>query len=263
MFHIVYKTTNLINGKIYIGKHSTQDLDDGYLGSGRLLLKAVAKHGKENFSREILHTCSSEEEAFSKERELVTEELVNSRSTYNMTVGGNGFGVGESNPNFGNKMPEEHKKKLIKSGEEHPMYGKHHSDETKKLISEKMKGKKLPKEVVEKISRGNRGKKLSEEHKERLRKFHLGRTLSEQTKEKIGDSLRGRFVSKEHIEKVREAKRAKNPMYLPENLGLLKFLKSEGFSSAKIADQLNELEIPNYKDKPHTERSVKGVFKYI
>ena len=67
MFHIVYKTTNLINGKTYIGKHSTEDLDDGYLGSGKLLLKAVRKHGKENFSREILHTCSSEEEAYNRE----------------------------------------------------------------------------------------------------------------------------------------------------------------------------------------------------
>jgi group I intron endonuclease len=270
MFHIVYKTANLINGKIYIGKHSTENLDDGYLGSGNLLLKAVKKHGKENFSREILHTCSSDEAAFSKEIELVTEEFVKSDSTYNIIVGGTGFPSGENHPNFGIPLSEEHKKRLHKSGEEHGMYGKHHSDETKKLISEKTKGKnnhsygkKRPKEVVEKISRGHRGKKLSEEHKENLRKSLSGRTLSEQTKEKMRDSLRGRSISKEHIEKVRQTKRAKNPMYSPENLGLLKFLKSEGFSSAKIADQFNEWGIPSFKDKPHTMASVRGVFYRI
>ena len=45
MFFIIYQTTNLINNKIYIGKHQTSDLDDGYLGSGKLLLQAIKKYG--------------------------------------------------------------------------------------------------------------------------------------------------------------------------------------------------------------------------
>jgi len=50
MHYIVYKTTNLINKKIYIGIHSTENINDGYLGSGTALKRAIAKHGKENFS---------------------------------------------------------------------------------------------------------------------------------------------------------------------------------------------------------------------
>lgn len=54
MYHIVYLTTNLVNNKIYIGVHSTYDLNDDYLGSGFALKKAINKYGKEKFKREIL-----------------------------------------------------------------------------------------------------------------------------------------------------------------------------------------------------------------
>ena len=60
--YLVYKTTNLVNGKIYIGQHQTYDLNDGYLGSGILLRRAIEKYGEENFKREILFECSSVEE---------------------------------------------------------------------------------------------------------------------------------------------------------------------------------------------------------
>ena len=83
--------TNLINGKIYTGKHSTENLDDGYMGSGKLLQRAICKHGLENFRREIIQFFDSEEEAYKKERELVTEEFVKDENTYNLKEGGKEF----------------------------------------------------------------------------------------------------------------------------------------------------------------------------
>lgn len=61
-FYILYKTTNLINGKTYIGIHKTNNLEDGYLGSGFSLIKAVKKYGKNNFKREVLEFCNSYDE---------------------------------------------------------------------------------------------------------------------------------------------------------------------------------------------------------
>ena len=58
-YHIIYKTTNLINGKIYVGMHSTDNLNDGYLGSGWILKQAIKKYGKENFKGEVLLVLSN------------------------------------------------------------------------------------------------------------------------------------------------------------------------------------------------------------
>lgn len=89
-YHFVYKTTNLINGKWYIGKHSTSNLDDGYLGSSKHLKSAIKLYGKENFQREILVFCDSEQDAYIKEAELVTMEVVNDPNSYNKMPGGEG-----------------------------------------------------------------------------------------------------------------------------------------------------------------------------
>jgi len=67
---ILYKTTNLINNKTYIGIHQTNDLNDGYLGSGIAFKKALKKYGKENFFREIIETCSSFDELLEKEKNM-------------------------------------------------------------------------------------------------------------------------------------------------------------------------------------------------
>ena len=70
-FHFIYKTTNLLSGKYYIGMHSTDNLDDGYLGSGRRLRYSINKYGKENHHREILEYCKTREELKSRETEIV------------------------------------------------------------------------------------------------------------------------------------------------------------------------------------------------
>jgi hypothetical protein len=89
-YHIIYKVTNLINGKIYIGKHSTNNIHDNYLGSGTALLSAVDKYGKENFKKEILSYHSTSEEALIEEALLVTPDFILRSDTYNIVVGGGG-----------------------------------------------------------------------------------------------------------------------------------------------------------------------------
>jgi len=90
MFYYIYKITNNVNQKIYIGIHQTQNLDDGYFGSGLNLSRAIKKYGKENFSKEILEFFDNEQDMFAREKELVNEDFVKSPNTYNIVEGGNG-----------------------------------------------------------------------------------------------------------------------------------------------------------------------------
>ena len=90
MYHFVYETTNLINQKVYIGKHSTSNLCDGYLGTGKYLKNSVKKYGKENFKRKILKFFETEQEAYGYEEKLVTNEFVSRKDTYNIITGGVG-----------------------------------------------------------------------------------------------------------------------------------------------------------------------------
>lgn len=92
-YYIVYKTTCLKNGKYYIGCHATDNLNDGYLGSGVDLLRDVARYGKRAFVRETLYECSTQEEAALKERELVNAQVVNDPKCYNKVMGGQVSGV--------------------------------------------------------------------------------------------------------------------------------------------------------------------------
>lgn len=88
--HYIYKTTNLINKKYYIGMHSTSDLNDGYMGSGKRLKFSINYHGKDNFKLEILEYCKSREELKSREEEIVTLNEIAKVDCMNLKVGGEG-----------------------------------------------------------------------------------------------------------------------------------------------------------------------------
>lgn len=90
MFFLVYRTTNKVNHKTYIGSHKTEDKNDSYMGSGKLVLAAIKKYGRESFRKDILFEANSPEEMFAKEKELV---VLGSQS-YNLKEGGYGGAYG-------------------------------------------------------------------------------------------------------------------------------------------------------------------------
>lgn len=134
--HYVYKTTNIINGKWYIGVHSSDSLDDDYLGSGNVIKAAIKKYGKSNFKREVIFIAESREDALEFENLVVDEYFCARKDTYNITVGG-----GSPPSCKGKKMPRtaEHQEKITKA----------------------LKGRKAP----------NKGKKLSQELIDNLKTF--------------------------------------------------------------------------------------------
>lgn len=87
MFYTIYRTTNLINGKFYIGKHKTKDLNDGYFGSGKYLIYAVNKYGIENFVTEVIEIFETEREVNLAEKILV---VLDPEISYNLCKGGMG-----------------------------------------------------------------------------------------------------------------------------------------------------------------------------
>ena len=95
--NLVYKTTNLINGKIYIGVHRTDNLNDGYLGSGKHFKRSLRYYGKDKFKREILFDFDNLNDMLNKEIEFVTEEFCKRKDTYNLIIGGQGGNPGMVN----------------------------------------------------------------------------------------------------------------------------------------------------------------------
>ena len=102
MFYIIYKITNKINKKIYIGKHKTNNIKDNYFGSGIALKSAIKKYGIFNFTKEILFIFDNEIDMNNKEKEIVNEKFVKSKNNYNLRNGGNGEGP----------LTKNHKKRL-------------------------------------------------------------------------------------------------------------------------------------------------------
>lgn len=150
-YHLIYCIANKMNGKIYIGKHTTKDPYDKYMGSGKLIIQAIKKYGIENFTKEILYCFTNEIDAFLKEEELVTLEFIDRSDTYNMVVGGHGFRSegtkGARNPFYNKHHTQELRAKMSKTrkgkfaGENHPLFGKHHTQESRAKMSKSAIGK--------------------------------------------------------------------------------------------------------------------------
>jgi hypothetical protein len=163
-YYIIYETKNLKDGKIYIGMHETNNLEDGYLGSGKRLKRAIRYYGKEFFERKILFTFNNCEDMIAKEIELVNEDFIKRKDTYNIALGGKG-----------GTITEELKQKWIKSGIKGNETLKRRLKEDINLLNRFREFNKNRARVGSKNSSKFKGKTHSEETKEKMRNSQSGK----------------------------------------------------------------------------------------
>lgn len=200
-YHFIYKTTNNLSGRYYYGLHSTDNLEDGYLGSGTYLRRAIRKHGRENFTREIVEFCKTRKELKSKEQNIVNLKELAKKKCMNLRVGGtlvldtdkiSGKNHWTTRKSFSKKtkkkmsesaknrppISDESRKKRSKNstGELNPFYDKSHTGESKKKMSESAKIRETPNENTRRnhISETMKGVTKTKEHTENIRKGKLG-----------------------------------------------------------------------------------------
>lgn len=141
-YHYFYKIINNINSHYYYGVHNTDDLDDGYMGSGKRLHLAYKKYGIENFTKEILRFFDTSEEAFEYEAEVVTEEITKDSCCYNIQCGGRSFspkGLICVRDKDGNHFSVRLDDPRYLSGELVPNWtGRHHTQESRNKIRKTM-----------------------------------------------------------------------------------------------------------------------------
>ena len=140
-----YITTNIVNKKQYVGSHATEDVDDGYLGSGKMLINAIRKYGKVNFKREIVEYYPNREQAYIAEGELIKIHKTLKPNGYNISPIG-GFFI----PGY-----ESHWRGV--NGKNAPRYGVVASNETRMRISrarKRVKYKGVKRSLIETVNSG-------------------------------------------------------------------------------------------------------------
>ncbi len=180
--HFTYKTTNLLNGKYYIGMHSTDNLEDGYLGSGKRLRYSINKHGKDNHVREILEYFETREELAAREKEIVSLNEVAKELCMNLVVGGEGgFHTEQQQINCSKAGQLAHINKLKND----PEYRKKAIERFTAIVSN---AHKLGKYKYD----NNTGKSFSEEHKKKI-----GETMSIKQKGKLNSQYGTTWITKD------------------------------------------------------------------
>lgn len=171
MYGIIYKTTNLVNGKIYIGQHRCDtDKFDGYLGSGSEILKAIDEFGKENFKRETLKICNNQIQLNGWECYFILK--------FNATDESCGYNLLKS-CRFKHGAPSKHpivraKISASRMGKLNPIYKHVFTEEERQRARERRLGVKMSEESRRKLSEARKGMKFTEQHRLNIRKATLG-----------------------------------------------------------------------------------------
>ena len=233
--HYVYETTNLINGKKYIGKRTCNCPieEDRYMGSGKTLIKALNKYGYNNFKKEILKICYTEQEAYEIEKYFIKKfNAVESREYYNIKDGGQGFSSEDVKRLWGNEdfrlkcsnrvISKETRIKISNSLKANPnasigMKGKIHTDEARTKISEALKGKEKTIEHKKKMSEISKKRYKETDMSEKMLEGILRKWEDEDFKKKMSNTHKGNkyMLGKKHTEaskiKMSEALKGKTP----------------------------------------------------
>ena len=183
---IIYKVTNLITNKVYIGKtiyklkkRKRQHLCAAKSNSGNMLFhKAIRKYGEENFCWEVLDTVMFSDLLLDLEKFYIIKYNCKQPNGYNLTDGGGGV--------VGFTVSDETRKKMSEARMGHKM-----SDETKRKLSKANMGKRLSEETKKKMSRP-----MSEDQKKKISKAHRGLHVGEK------NINYGKHLSKEHKRKI-------------------------------------------------------------
>lgn len=235
-YNFVYITTNLINGKQYIGEHSTDNINDNYLGSGNILKSSIKKYGKTNFNRQILEYFDNKDDAFNLQEKYINEYNTCKPNGYNISPKG-GHGVrGCFSEKSIEKMRKANKGQIPWSKGRKNLWN--HTEETKERMKKIHTGKKMSDESKEKNRIKHLKENLSLETIEKMKKSKSGKKRlwnhTEESKKKISDSGKGRTgywkdkkLSPETIEKMKISGKGKNkgPMSEEHRLSIIEGIK--------------------------------------
>lgn len=199
-YHIIYKTTCSVTGKWYIGLHSTDNLDDGYQGSGSRLWKSIKKHGKDQHQTEILEHCADRATLILREAEIVNDDLLADPQCMNVIKGGN------ANAEEIKILREEAKRKCKQAADQ--MWAKRKADPT--ALAEHIKKIATP-EIVAKRAEANTGKKRTPEQ---LKNLKQGQQRYYSTVDKETLNERGQKAAKTRAEDG--SNRGGRPLGIPQ-----------------------------------------------
>ena len=257
---IIYKTVNLVNGKIYIGQDSNNNSE--YLGSGLLLNRAIEKYGIENFEKNILEQCNTRDELNEREKYWIKKlGSLDREIGYNISTGGSGGDNFTNNPNkeeIREKLSGDNSaaKRCLSGRTWEDIYGEEgaevirekqrvshtgykQSDETIKKRTKHYIGKPRPQWVRDKISKSHTGKKLSKETIEKIVEYRIGKTYEEiygvDKANKIKDNLRVRYTGSNNP----NSKLSNEDVVLIRSIYRSRDINGKLITYAKLADMFN------------------------